>query len=413
MSLPNRASAPWLSILIATLLAFLTPHAVRAHFSYSDPRIIHVAESGGDLMFLMRLPAPLALLPDDWQGQAETRLPPFASAPGGEVLLDPRGLDLSDPALMDALNRLLTVESDGRPVALDVRAIRVHADDARPRFGTLKTAQAALATPAGTEPVRYFDATLDVLLVAPGGLGGDIRLATDIGARFEVMERFGTVLKLHRAAGTETHAVLGTVDMHFPATTTRLDRLMQAALSGAEHIYRGPDHLALILLIALASSGWRQALGWASAFTFGHVVTLAAGLYGIAPSAGWFIPLVELGIALSIVVAGLAIFARRSAAFGPVALLIVGLIHGYGFAASASTAMFAGTFDAWMLVAFALGLELCQFALYALLLPIVRLLDRALPDDTSVWRRGLALGVALLALSETWARLELATGAFA
>ncbi|WP_417522809.1 HupE/UreJ family protein [Marinovum sp.] len=412
MSLPNRPYAPWLSLLIAALLAFATPHVAHAHFSYSDPRIIHVTETQGELAVLMRLPVPLALLPDDWQGRAETGLPPFTFAAGDEVMLDPGALDIADPELRGALSRLLTLEIGGRAEASEVRAIRIYADDARPRFGTLKTARSAFATPAGTGPVPYFEATLDVLLTVPGGLDSDLRLASGLGARFAVMDRFGTVLKLHRADEIETRAVLGLFDVSFQATITPAAQLRQAALSGAEHIYRGPDHLALILLIALAARGWRQALGWASAFTLGHVVTLAAGLYGMAPQTSWFIPLVELSIALSIVVTGIAIFARRSAAFGPVALLSVGLIHGYGFAASASTAIFAGAFDASLLMAFALGLELCQFALYALLLPIVRLLDRALPTAPSAWRRGLALTVALLAASETWARLGLATNAF-
>ncbi|MDD9745279.1 MULTISPECIES: HupE/UreJ family protein [Marinovum] len=413
MSLPNRALAPWLSLLIGALLAFATPHIARAHFSYSDPRIIHVTETRGELAVLMRLPAPLALLPDDWQGRAETGLPPFAFAMGDEALIDPNALDLADPGVQAALSRLLMLEIDGRAVTPEIRAIRLHDDDARPRFGTLKTARSALAAPAGTGPVPYFDATLDLLLMAPGGLDSDLRLASDLGARFAVMDRFGTVLKLYRAEVTETQAVLGPFDVHFAAATTRVAQLTQTALSGAEHIYNGADHLALILLIALAARGWRQALGWASAFTLGHVATLAAGLYGVAPQASWFIPLVELAIALSIVVTGIAIFARKPADFGPVALLIVGLIHGYGFAASASTATFAGDFDASNLVAFALGLEICQFALYALLLPIVRVLDHALPTRTSAWRRGMALGVALLALSETWARMGLATSAFA
>ncbi|WP_420326204.1 HupE/UreJ family protein [Mameliella sp.] len=412
MNLPNRAVAPLMSLLIAILFALVAPQVARAHFSYSDPRIIHVTEVPEGLAIFMRLPAPLALLPDDWQGRSETRLPPFAAEADGAVMLDPAALDLSDARVRTALERVLRLYVDGSQTTLEIRAIRLHADDARPRFGTVKTARSGFAAPAALAPVPFFDSTLDVLLVAPGGLDSEIRLSSDLGARFEVMERFGTVLKLHRAAGTETGATIGTFDIHFPSTTTRSEMLTKAAFYGAEHIYRGPDHLALILLIALAASHWRQALGWASAFTLGHVVTLAAGLYGIAPSAAWFIPLVELGIALSIVVTGIAIFARGQTAFGWVALLIVGLIHGYGFAASASTAIFAGDFDVRMLMAFALGLELCQFALYALLLPAVLLLDRALPAMTFSWRRGLAFCVALLAVSETWARLMLATGAF-
>ena len=398
-----------LCLLLA--VGFVTlPQGARAHFSYSDPRIIHVTDAAGDVYILMRLPAPLALLPGDWQGQAETRLPPFALDERGKAMLDGSALNASKGAFAAALRGAVEVEVNGLRVRPEVRAFRIHPDDTRPRFGTVRTALAAFDDRATSAPVGYFDATLDVMLVLPGAeLSDDLRLRSRLGENFQVIEKFGTVVKLHRAEGTETRAGIGLLDVRFPAIITRWQSLRDAAWSGAEHIYRGADHLALILLIAVAASGWRQALGWASAFTFGHVITLTAGLYGIAPSAGWFIPLVELSIAVSIVVAGVAVVARRG--FGWVGLLLIGLVHGYGFAASASTVLFAGEVDSLMLLAFATGLELCQLAIYALVLPLILLADRILPALT--WRRALALGIALIAVSATLTRLTEATGSFA
>lgn len=410
-----RAAQFWLALLIVPVLASITPQSAAAHFSYSDPRIIHVVEGGDDgVVVLMRLPAPLALLPTDWQGQEETRLPPFATRLGGEAVLDADALVQSGAGINTVLGQSLTLWVDGHPIVPTVTDYRFRHDADRPRFGTEKTAFAAFEGQSSPPPIPYFDATVDVMLSFPGSrLNRSMRLESQLGESFQVIDKFGTVVKLHRATGTETKAIIGVLDLSFPAVTTRLSLLCDAALSGAEHIYRGLDHLALIVLIALAANGWRRALGWASAFTAGHILTLAAGLYGIAPSAIWFIPVIELGIALSIVAAGVAIFLKAHDGFGWVGLFVVGLIHGYGFAASAGTALFAGDFDPVLLLAFAVGLELCQFAIYALVLPLIWLVDRYMPMTTISWQRAVALGIAFSAVSATLLRLSAASGAFA
>lgn len=400
----------WLALLV-----MLWPWGAQAHFSYSDPRIIHLAEDDtGGTVVLMRLPAPLALLPSDWQGNEESRSPPFARIVDGVPMLDPAALDRSRADLEAVLEQSIQLSVDGvmaRPV---VQAVRLWDDRDRPRFGTLKTALSAMQADAPQGLIPYFDATLDVrFALSQTRLSGDLQLLSQQGARFQIMEKFGTVVKLHRAGAPQTRASLGVLDMAFPAVASRLETLAGAALSGAEHIYRGLDHLALILLIALAANGWRPALGWASAFTLGHIVTLAAGLYGFAPQAGWFVPLVEFGIALSIVAAGVAVSVRAGNAFGWISLFIVGLIHGYGFAASAATAQFAGGFDPLVLLAFAAGLEVCQFAIYALILPVMLAVDRMVPVAVFTWRRGAALGIAVGAVSATALRLSAVSGAFA
>ncbi|WP_171181509.1 HupE/UreJ family protein [Ruegeria sp. HKCCD8929] len=400
------------------LALFCLSCAANAHFSYSDPRIIHIAErdEGGSVV-LIRMPAPLALLPDDWQGSAEQRLPPFGADFNGETVLDVSAVTRGDAALRDRLRRAVALWIGGLPADARVDQYRFWTDDARPRFGTRKAALTAFDAPydpGALAQLPYFDLTLDVMLSVPlASLSNEVRLTSDLGRQFEVIDKFGTVVKLHRGDATETSAAMGVLDLSFPRTRTKAQILFEAALSGAEHIYRGLDHLAMILLIAIAAKGWRQALSWASAFTLGHMVTLAAGLYGIAPAAAWFVPLVELGIALSIIVAGGAVFLRRDYRFAWAGLLLIGLVHGYGFAASASEALFAGPFDPMDLAAFALGLELCQFAIYALALPMILLVDRIMPAMRFGWRRAVALSVAVAACSAVISRLAEVSGTFA
>ncbi|WP_170402127.1 HupE/UreJ family protein [Ruegeria arenilitoris] len=409
--------ATWaIHTVMALLMLYGLPQGADAHFSYSDPRIIHIAEKGGDQsIVLIRMPAPLALLPDDWQGQNDTRLPPFSVRKGADIFLDEQAVENTGSELRNLLNQSVSVWIDGRKSTTKVEQFRFWADTERPSFGTVKSAKASFEKVARFDPTAlpYFDLTVDVALSMPSAsLNRDLRLASDLGNNFQVMDRFGTVVKLHRSDSVETQAVIGVLDVSYPAASNKWIVMRDAALIGAEHIYFGLDHLAIIILIAIAAQSWRQALGLASAFTIGHMTTLAAGLYGIAPATIWFIPLVEFSIALSIVVAGAFICFQIRHPLSWLALFVIGLIHGYGFAASASQAMFAGQFDFLELLAFAFGLEACQFAIYAMILPIILLADRQFPMVHDTWRRGVALFIAVFATSATFTRFTETADAF-
>lgn len=405
---------PVIAVLAAMVLSVQT---ASAHFlTNANPRIVHVAQSGADeMVILVRMPAPLAFLPGDWAGQDDTRLPPFTMKRDGDLALTPASLSTNDAAVRALLNGSLSLSLSGKPIAMQVTQYRIWVQDARPTFGTLNSALAAFEKPYDSDsetPLAYYDLTLDIMITVPSGdLSQEVRLESALGQNFRVTERLGNVAKLYRAQGVETKAMRGILDVSFPAFQTRSDILLDAGRTGAEHIYRGLDHLALILLIAISASGWRSALVMASAFTLGHLITLTAGLYGVAPNAAWFVPLVEVAITVSIVVAGIAVCLWKNRAFGWTGLFVIGLIHGYGFASSASEAMFAGQFDALTLIAFAIGLELCQFAIYALVLPMILLTDR-ITAQPAPWRMTVALGIAASAMIVTGLRVIDASSAF-
>ncbi|GAA0415854.1 hypothetical protein GCM10009133_25410 [Cocleimonas flava] len=393
------------------------PTIAFAHFSYSDPRIVHVAQQTNDSsVVLIRMPAPLVLLPDDWKVGEESTTPPYSLESEGKTILDLSTVTKSDAILRKQLNHAVELWVGNKRADTNVEGFRFWNDDERPQFGTLKSALKTFELPidqAQITSASYFDLTLDVMISVPvNGLNKELHIRSNLGHNFPVMDKLGTVVKLHRNNNTETKAVLGVVDVTFPSTQTKWEMLYESALIGAEHIYRGLDHLAMIILIAIVASTWRKALVLASAFTLGHMITLVAGLYGFAPSVSWFIPLVELSIALSIVVAGLFIIFRRQSILSWRGLLIIGMIHGFGFAASASEVLFAGQVDVMALAAFAIGLELCQFAIYAIALPLIMLLDYSLVKFRTNWRQICALSIVVLASSSVLTRLILVSNAF-
>lgn len=399
-------------VAIAVTCLQILPQRALAHFSYSDPRVVHVTEgAAGDMIVLVRMPAPLALLPANWQGASETRLPPFGRGQEDDVLLDQGSLRTQKIQLHQRLSDGLTVWINDAPVHLTVIDARAWLDADRPTFGTAKSALKSFAKPTSHADLPYFDTTLDIAFRVPGArLTDRVRIASDLGRNFEVMDRFGTVIKLHRKGGTETRAMMGVLDATFAPVQSQWQSLGHLAWLGAEHIYSGLDHLAMILLIAIAATHWRQALFWASAFTAGHILTLTAGLYGHAPQADWFITTVEILIVSSIVAAGSAIALKLPHVISWPTLFAIGLIHGYGFASAANAALFAGSVDTASLAAFALGFELCQCAVYLAILPLVVILDQLGLDKGSKWRRPVALGLAALASISVLQQLMKATG---
>lgn len=150
---------------------------------------------------------------------------------------------------------------------------------------------------------------------------------------------------------------------------------------GFRHILDGTDHLLFIACLALALRRLRALLVVATAFTVAHSVTLAAAVLGLAPAGLWFAPLVEVLIAASIVVMAVENLLGTTARWRWITVFAFGLVHGFGFASALSeTLQFAGSHLALSLAAFNLGVELGQAVALAVLVPLLSLALRWLPE---------------------------------
>ncbi len=146
---------------------------------------------------------------------------------------------------------------------------------------------------------------------------------------------------------------------------------------GFEHILGGIDHLLFLLCLVVPMRRVLPLVGVVTAFTAAHSLTLIASALGMAPSAGWFPPLVELLIAASIVlmalenVVGARLERRWLVAFA------FGLVHGFGFSfALRDSLQFAGRHLLASLLAFNVGVELGQLLVLLVAVPVVALLFR-------------------------------------
>ena len=179
-------------------------------------------------------------------------------------------------------------------------------------------------------------------------------------------------------------------ELHGEPGLVRLDpRWHQAALRFVElgfwHILDGTDHLLFIACLVIPFRRLVPLVAIATAFTLAHSVTLMATAFGFAPEGLWFPPLVEMLIAASIVymalenIVGSNVHRRWMIAFA------FGLVHGFGFAfALKEVLQFAGTHLVTSLVAFNVGVEIGQVAVLLVLVPVLSLLFRYVPQRLGI-----------------------------
>ena len=162
------------------------------------------------------------------------------------------------------------------------------------------------------------------------------------------------------------------------------DAARQFVGDGFRHILGGIDHLLFVLCLVLPVRRWRSLVAIVTAFTVAHSLTLAFAAFGLAPSAGWFPPLVELLIAVSIVwltLENIVLPAERLEHRWMMAFAF-GLIHGFGFSfALGAQLQFAGGHLFTALASFNIGVELGQLLVLALALPLLAWLHRRAGAD--------------------------------
>jgi len=172
---------------------------------------------------------------------------------------------------------------------------------------------------------------------------------------------------------------------------------------GILHILFGLDHVFFVMCLTVGAASTSRLVWLVTGFTVGHSLTLAAGALGYAPSAPWFIPLVETLIAASIVYVAWA--ARRERADTIAVTSLMGLLHGFGFAFVLGEILGANA-DALVasLVAFNVGVEMGQLALVGATLATLAMVRRANPELEPRARTAALLVMAVVAAYWTVAR---------
>jgi len=183
--------------------------------------------------------------------------------------------------------------------------------------------------------------------------------------------------------------------------------LLRFVNNGIHHVIVGYDHIAFVLLLLLPSVLRRTSKGWTrvdnvrqtvthltkivTLFTVAHSITLALATTGLVK-----LPArpIEITIAASILVAGLANLTKYSARMGASLAFGFGLVHGFGFANVLAETGSRGVRLVPMLAGFNVGVEIAQLTIVSIALPVLLAVCRS-PAYSRVVIPGLSIALAL------------------
>lgn len=160
--------------------------------------------------------------------------------------------------------------------------------------------------------------------------------------------------------------------LHEPVVVTRsvFDAVITVIKEGVKHILEGLDHVLFVVCLVLGAMHLRPLFWRVTGFTIGHSITLSLGFFGFVPTAAWFVPAVETGLAMSIIyVAAVAVLPEFKPGYqqdksewsivGVTAL--IGLLDGLDFSFVLQNILQVTSPNIWQsLLAFNLGVELGQ-----------------------------------------------------
>ena len=387
-----------------------------AHFQLNaNLRVVHVEHLDDGLRLYLRLPLPY-LVGDKIMAELEAGAGEDADAPyttnhyEGEELMHYVDVDavLEDPL---GLGRLAAeryaLRVEGAALTPVVEATRAYPTLEQPLFATLEQARQALQGPAypdETAATYVGDTVVDVALrYVTDGPVYRYSFAATLDPGLPGQEETENLLHDHLPEGVETFTRSGLLlNDGISVSRQPLAAASTFIVEGIHHIIGGLDHLLFVLCLTIGAAGLVNLLWRVTGFTLGHTVTLIAGFLGYVPSAGWFIPLVETGIALSIIYAGAVALLRRPAVGTFLITTAIGLLHGFGFSFVLHDILSAEAPNLWeSLLAFNLGVELGQVAVVLAAWPLLLLADRYSAPLASAGRW--AVAAPCIAIATWWA----------
>jgi hypothetical protein len=266
------------------------------------------------------------------------------------------------------------LRADGSMLTADIVSARVHPRGLVPPFNSVADAEAATTGPAYPDDWPVVDANSALV---------DVSAVYHAPSRFDRLTiestlhpgRIGShevvnLLSIEREPGVSTSRQFNGF-MTEPETV--YESWWLAAISymrlGGLHIIGGLDHVFFVLCLTIGATTLSGLTWRVTGFTLGHSVTLIFGALGYVPTGAWFAPLIEIGIALSIIYAGAtALMGFRHGFLALVVTTLIGFLHGFGFSfmlrelvgdATANLPLRLGFFN--------LGIEIGQLLIVAVL----------------------------------------------
>ncbi len=425
----QRLAAAFCTMIL--LIAGSTPAA--AHFNVdAKTRTLHLvdartynplaghAPADQGLRLIIRIPGPLAFAEalSQRKGPLDPIDAPFVkkvSIEGVPYYVLDKKVIAKDPSGFSAfLASGYRISVNHQPAnALAVRAV-IHSSKDRPHFSTPEEIATTFTQGHATADDIYVgDSLIDLELLLPTAASTDHISIKSTLPEINVPQNIvlDNLAMDHRSSPVISQKILGQLQTPVVFDGSMLTSLLGFAEEGVLHILQGYDHVLFLICLAMAS-GLSGLIVWSvTGFTLGHSVSLALSWFGYAPSAPWFLPAIEISIALSIVFTALLILFRNTRAlsgrmqnrFWFLSLTtLIGLLHGFGFSTLLLDLTGGSANQIWAALAgFNLGLEAGQLVIVACVM-VVYWISAGIGESASKGLRYTTAGTALL-IASYWA----------
>lgn len=390
------------------MIAFFSDTA-SAHFLLNvNIRVFHVVHEQGRIRLLVRLPMPY-LVADRLGPEAAggTRVPaPYTTnrIEGGKLAhyLDARAFRDSPRGLGEILARGLVLEAGGEALRADIGRVRAYPARRQAPFASLDEAETALDGPVYPDEfeVTYVgDTVVDAELIFPvrGGLQ-DYVIRSTLDPGLPGQDETANLLLDHATEPPLIYRVRGLMAEPIEVSHSILKAAWTFVMEGVRHILEGMDHVLFVLCLVLGATALGMLAWRITGFTIGHSLTLALGFFGYLPQGAWFIPLVEIGIALSILYAAAVALNAVGHRMTTLVTTMLGLLHGLGFSFVLREILNLEAPNLWQsLLAFNLGIEIGQLLIILALWPVLQCIARRFPKRIILVRWAVALPCILVA----------------
>jgi hydrogenase/urease accessory protein HupE len=376
------------SLAGVTIIISLAAFAANAHFQLNvNIRVVHVEHLSDGVRAYLRLPAPYVLAPRLGPERDDgTRDPaPFTynRLENGQLmhLIDWNALLTAPRELGEMVMQGHELQANGKAITGSVEQVRVHATSRQPPFATLDEARAVFGTPWLVEDRRETyagDAVIDVVIHYPtGGAVYAYRLSSNLDPGLENQEETANLVLDHFPGGTQIFRATGLLREPVEVSRSALAAAWTFIVEGTRHILQGLDHVLFVVCLIIGATTLGSLLWRVTGFTIGHSVTLATGFFGWVPSALWFVPAVETGIAISIIYAGVIALMRYEGKSSFIVTAAIGLLHGLGFSFILQEILRVDSPNLWQsLLSFNIGIEAGQVCIVFLIWPLLYFLDK-------------------------------------
>ena len=367
--------------LVAAFASFAGP--VSAHFLLNvNIRVFHVVHERGQIRLLVRLPMPWLVAdklgPETAGGR---RVPaPYTTnrIEDGALVhyLDPEAFRNAPEGLAAMLAEGLILETAGEVLGADIGRVRAYPASRQAPFALLEEAETALAGPAYAadfEVTYVGDTIIDAELIYPTGRSvSRYTLRSILDPGLPGQDDTANLILDHAATPPLIFRIRGLMAQPIEVSHSALEAAWTFVTEGVRHILEGTDHVLFVLCLVLGAATLGALVWRVTGFTIGHSVTLTLGFFGYVPQGTWFIPLVETGIALSIVYAAVVALTTVGHRMTTLVTALLGLLHGLGFSFVLSEILDLRSPNLWQsLLAFNAGIEVGQLLIVLALWPLL------------------------------------------